>query len=360
MAKTSRDNSELIKIRRPTSLTNSFTNRSANQKRPPHQPQANRGSKFFAESSAGINTMEQFNNQQHQRLLEENKTRYNQNLTYNSLLASQRKLLEENKILKSQNHNLKQENIELKQAYEELQENYNTLLDSQKSFDAGKLLVFLKLKRRTDKETLEKRNIIQNEACFNTYLERVIMNSDPRIPKIVFECVTIIESNEKFMKAGGLYRVSGNHNVIQNLRYDINADNYKKLRKQKTPHEVCGILKLFLRELKEPLVSLSLLRQKIPGPSDMINNRVLKVLELVNSLDDLRKTTLGFLIKHLCRIAAIEENEMDTKSLGILMSSCIFNETLTDVCPERFETTSAIPRQCIVTMMESCNFIFRD
>lgn len=100
-------------------------------------------------------------------------------------------------------------------------------------------------------------------------MEDVIKSDTLRIPRIVVECVTIVESSDKFMKSPGLYRVSGNHNTIQNLRYDINSDNYKKLRKQKTPHEVCGVLKLFLRELKVPIVSLALLNQIIPGPSDM-------------------------------------------------------------------------------------------
>ncbi|XP_053697504.1 rho GTPase-activating protein 15 [Sabethes cyaneus] len=339
-----RDSLGLAKVRqRPKHFLDGLTNRSAPQRKTRHQPQVIRESKSVAESSTGINVVDQFNylQVQHRILIEKN----------NALARDYRALAE-------RHERLKLENTGLKEAYEELQENYNTLLDSQKSFNAGKLLVYLKLKRRTDKETLEKRNIIQNEACFNTYLERVIMHDNPRIPKIVVECVTIVESSDRFMKSGGLYRVSGNHNVIQNLRYDINADNYKKLRKQKTPHEVCGILKLFLRELKEPLVSLQLLHRIIPGSSDMIHNRTLKVLELVNSLDELRKNTLGFLIHHLCKVAAIEENEMDTMSLGILMSSCIFNETLTDVCPERFETMSAVPRECVVTMMECYDDIF--
>ncbi|XP_052566969.1 WW domain-containing protein tag-325 isoform X2 [Culex pipiens pallens] len=305
---------------------------------------ASRESRSVTGSSAGVSVLDQYRylQTQHQELMEK----------YNALKR-------EHRALEDRHVRLKTENGNLKEAYEELQENYNSMLDSQKSFTAGKLLVYLKLKRREDKEALEKRNIIKNEACFNTFLEDVQMHeSNPRIPKIVVECVTVVESSDKFMKSVGLYRVSGNHNTIQNLRYDINADSYKKLRRQKSPHEVCGILKLFLRELKEPLVSLWQLNRIIPGPSDMIHNRVLKVLELVNSLDDIRRETLQYLMKHIRKVVAVEDNEMDTLSLAMLMSSCIFNETLTDVCPERFETVSAVPRECIITMVDRYDEIF--
>lgn len=57
-------------------------------------------------------------------------------------------------------------------------------------------------------------------------------------------------------------------------------------------------------------------------------------------------------------VADVEENEMDSTSLGILMSSCIFNETLSDVCPQRFEATSAVPRECTRTMIECYEEIF--
>ncbi|XP_062554132.1 rho GTPase-activating protein 15 isoform X2 [Armigeres subalbatus] len=334
------------KKNRPSSVFDAFRNRSNGPKKVPnhHQRQA-REVKSIAESfsSSSISIHEQFTylQAQHKEL----------NNQYAALKNNYQELNERHEKLKSEHSDLQDE-------YSKLNVDFKNLEDSQKSFNVGKILVHLKLKRRLDKESLVRRNILQNEACFNTYLESVIKNDTLGIPKIVVECITIVGSNEKFMKSPGLYRVSGNHNTIQNLRYEINADNYKKLRKQKTPHEVCGVLKLFLRELKEPIVSLALLKRIIPGPSDMIHTRTIKVLELVNSLDEVRKNTLRYLMGHLRKVADIEENEMDSSSLGILMSSCIFNETLTDVCPERFETISAVPRECTRTMIEHYDEIF--
>ncbi|XP_055635298.1 WW domain-containing protein tag-325-like [Toxorhynchites rutilus septentrionalis] len=328
---------------RPKNIFDGFTNRSATVKRTRQQKYVTRESKSVAGSAVGISLVDQFGylQIQHRELIDK----------YNELERSHKNV--ENRCVQ-----LATENTQLRESYDELQDSYNNLLGSQKSFNAGKLFVYLKLKRRTDKETLVQRNIIKNEACFNTNLVDVIFHETLGIPKIIVECVTIVESSDKFMKSVGLYRVSGNHNTIQNLRYDINADNYKKLRKQKTPHEVCGILKLFLRELKDPIIPLKPLNQIIPGPSDMIHQRSLKVLELINSLDETRKSILRYLMRHLKRVAAIKENEMDSVGLGILMSSCIFNETLTDVCPERFETICAVPRECVITMIDNYEEIF--
>ena len=96
-----------------------------------------------------------------------------------------------------------------------------------------------------------------------------MLDQHPRIPRVVHECIAVLEANDKFMRSPGLYRVSGDHNAIQNLRYDINANNYKRLRKQKSPHEVCGILKLFLRELKDPLISLETCAKYLPDVIQM-------------------------------------------------------------------------------------------
>ncbi|ETN66930.1 cytochrome P450 [Anopheles darlingi] len=252
-----------------------------------------------------------------------------------ALLKKQKQLEESYSSLEERFDKLKLEYETLQSAYEELQENYSA--SSQKNFTAGKLLVYLKLKRRADKSALENRNIIKNEACFNTFLKDVIMADHPRIPRVIYECVSVLESNEKFLTVPGLYRVSGDYNVIQNLRYDINANQYKKLRKLKSPHEVCGIIKLFLRELKDPLVSLQMCSEIISSVEELKSNKRAKVLQLVNALDDLRLQTLKFLMKHLRNVANTAENEMDAYSLGLLMSSCIFNETLADVCPVKFE-----------------------
>uniref|UniRef100_A0A182VX81 Rho-GAP domain-containing protein n=1 Tax=Anopheles minimus TaxID=112268 RepID=A0A182VX81_9DIPT len=300
---------------KPRSVVDGFSNRSATIKKRPTRPAGYpTTSRPISTSSIVIDTAAQF------RYLQEE---------HRLVLEKCKKLEDSYSTLEAEYAKVKSDNERLQSAYEELQESYNNV--TAKNFNAGKLLVYFKLKRRTDKETLEKRNIIKNEACFNTYLQDVVMLDNPRIPRVIHECIAVLESNDKFMKSPGLYRVSGDHNTIQNLRYDINANNYKRLHKQKSPHEICGILKLFLRELKDPLISLETCEKYFPDVLQMKINTRSKVMQLINSLDAVRQNTLKVLMKHLRNVAAIQENEVDNFSLGLLFSSLIFNETLADV-----------------------------
>lgn len=81
-----------------------------------------------------------------------------------ALLERYKKLEESYTALQGEYAKVKSDNERLQGAYEELQESYNSV--TAKNFNAGKLLVYLKLKRRTDKETLEKRNIIKSKQDF--------------------------------------------------------------------------------------------------------------------------------------------------------------------------------------------------
>lgn len=61
-----------------------------------------------------------------------------------------------------------------------------------------------------------------DEPCFNTDLEKVIMDETLiYVPRILVDCIDILEKNQKFMETSGLYRVSGNHTQIQTLRFQV-------------------------------------------------------------------------------------------------------------------------------------------
>lgn len=332
---------------KPRSVVDAFSNRTGTvKKRPVRAPQTQAPKpRPVSQASTVVDNTTQFH-----YLLDE----------HLAVVEKNKRLEMRNSLLEEENTKLKSDIDNLRGAYEELQENLGS--GTSKSFDTGKLLVHLKLKRRADKETLEKRNIIKNEACFNTYLQHVDMVETLQIPRIIHECVTVLDTNEKFMRTTGLYRMSGNHKEIQKLRYAINAGDYKTLRKQKSPHEVCGILKLFLRELKDPLIPLENLNSVFSSGGDGTTKwsliRHSKVRLLISRLDNVRQNTLKFLMKHLQRVANIEENEVDSVSLSVLFCSIIFNETLADVCPVRFQQLTVIPKECIITMLEHYDHVF--
>lgn len=144
----------------------------------------------------------------------------------------------------------------------------------------------LKLKRRPTIETLSRNGYYKDEPCFGNDLNNTVMHDIHfDVPKVLVESVKFLESHPMYMKSLGLYRISGSHTVIQKLRYkvnrevtsknnlpthsidnflQINANNYKLLWEQTDPNNVTGLIKLFFRELRNPLISLEQIKDTIP------------------------------------------------------------------------------------------------
>ncbi|KAJ7426681.1 hypothetical protein WISP_13644 [Willisornis vidua] len=77
------------------------------------------------------------------------------------------------------------------------------------------------------------------------------------VPRFVLQCIQTVE--RRGLDIDGLYRVSGNLATIQKLRYKVEHDEQLDLDdgRWEDIHVVTGALKLFLRELPEPLVPFS-------------------------------------------------------------------------------------------------------
>ncbi|NXW63847.1 RHG15 protein, partial [Eurystomus gularis] len=95
-------------------------------------------------------------------------------------------------------------------------------------------------------------------------------------------------------------------------------------------HVVTGALKLFLRELPEPLVPYELFEPfieavKLPDPRAQVE----RAAALVRSLPPANYATLRYLLAHLCRVTEhVDVNRMTRQNIGI-----VFGPTL--LRPER-------------------------
>lgn len=130
------------------------------------------------------------------------------------------------------------------------------------------------LKKRPTEEEVRQKNYFKDPNCFNNDLENVPLDKENlNIPKIVVECIRTLEGNPNFMRTFGLYRASGNHANIQSMRckvldihceipnlivlkFQIDQGKYQIILIEEDPHAITGLLKLFFRELKTPLISV--------------------------------------------------------------------------------------------------------
>ncbi|TPP67865.1 Rac GTPase-activating protein 1 [Fasciola gigantica] len=123
----------------------------------------------------------------------------------------------------------------------------------------------------------------------------------PRIPALIIHCVTEVVA--RGMNTVGLYRVSGSEKQVRDL-YD------KFFRTKMTPglalvediHVVCGCLKLFLRNLSEPLVTFEQ-RPVLAAASERVQidpeDAVHRAIDVLDCLPAPNRDTLSYIVLHL-------------------------------------------------------------
>uniref|UniRef100_I3J2Q7 Rho GTPase activating protein 45 n=1 Tax=Oreochromis niloticus TaxID=8128 RepID=I3J2Q7_ORENI len=153
------------------------------------------------------------------------------------------------------------------------------------------------------------------------------------IPFIITKCISEIE--RRALKMKGIYRVNGVKTRVEKLCQAF--ENGKELVElsQCSPHDISNVLKLYLRQLPEPIMPFHLYNKLMGLAKESLHNEgdtpegedsESKVLVLVDSLRELLKelpkpniATLRYIVRHLRRIAELEEdNKMSPSNLGIV------------------------------------------
>ena len=105
---------------------------------------------------------------------------------------------------------------------------------------------------------MKKRGIYQEEPVFGRTLEELSKkNYGKLVPEFVIKCLEKVENPDNICQQG-LYRQCGILSKIQQIRFEVNQGNYDIIRQTKDVHIITGALKLFFRELKEPLIPLEI------------------------------------------------------------------------------------------------------
>uniref|UniRef100_A0A4W5L2D8 Rho GTPase activating protein 12a n=1 Tax=Hucho hucho TaxID=62062 RepID=A0A4W5L2D8_9TELE len=175
------------------------------------------------------------------------------------------------------------------------------------------------LTRRPTLQTVRDKGYIKDQV-FGCSLSDLCQRENTSVPSFVTMCIDHVENNA--LNVDGLYRVSGNLAVIQKLRFAVNHDEKVNLEEGKWEdiHVTTGALKMFFRELPEPLFTYGLFHDfvnsiKIPD----YKQRVQSIKERVKQLPKPNQDTMQVLFKHLRRVIDHgEENRMTTQSVAIV------------------------------------------
>jgi len=106
---------------------------------------------------------------------------------------------------------------------------------------------------RKNDEQLIKMGVLVRGATFGLPLQDVVkLNGKDGIPNIVRTLVDFMKKD--IIKLHGVFRISGENAEIQNLKRIYDYESEKDLDLSKFgPHAITGCLKMFLRELPDPL-----------------------------------------------------------------------------------------------------------
>ncbi|KAH9486648.1 Rho GTPase-activating protein 15 [Psilocybe cubensis] len=152
--------------------------------------------------------------------------------------------------------------------------------------------------------------------------------SEGEIPKIIRICIE--EIDKRGLECEGIYRVSGRHAIVQGLQHEIERDESAfEFTPKDDVYAVSSLLKLYLRELPEPVFRFSL-QDRIQHTEDReehISNNFMLIRSKIRRLPPVHQATLKALIEHLSRIVAkSNKNKMDAKNLAIVFGGVIFGD----------------------------------
>ncbi|XP_032831484.1 rac GTPase-activating protein 1 [Petromyzon marinus] len=156
----------------------------------------------------------------------------------------------------------------------------------------------------------------------------------PMIPMLVIRCVGEIE--QKGMHETGIYRVPGCDRTVKELkeRFVRSRGTVPVLSKVEDVHVVCGLLKDFLRSLKEPLLTFALngtfmAAAEIPDE----DNSVAAMFQAIDELPQANRDTLAFLMLHLQKVAQSSDCKMDAYNLARVFGPTLVGHATADPSP---------------------------
>uniref|UniRef100_A0ACB8EP70 Uncharacterized protein n=1 Tax=Sphaerodactylus townsendi TaxID=933632 RepID=A0ACB8EP70_9SAUR len=194
----------------------------------------------------------------------------------------------------------------------------------------------------------------RSKEVFGCCLEALCYREGGTVPRFVQQCVEAVE--QRGLDADGIYRVNGNLAVIQKLRFIVDRERavtsdgryvFPEQRSQEDKlrlsdpqwddvHVITGALKLFFRELPEPVVPFSLFNEFIAAVTTSIQRHIvsehnLMLSDYANSRKSIQAGGAGPDSPHSNRTpsiicwsisqsdGALDANRMTTQNIGIVL-----------------------------------------
>ncbi|ETW79293.1 hypothetical protein HETIRDRAFT_323566 [Heterobasidion irregulare TC 32-1] len=168
----------------------------------------------------------------------------------------------------------------------------------------------------------------RGRPSFGVDLAEQMSRDNVEVPPLMVKCCEAIEKYGLYSQ--GIYRISGTMSKIAKLKERLDKDldtvNLDADEWASDINNVTSVLKLWLRELPEPLLTTGL-HQGFLEAAKIENDRLrhIRLHERVNELPDANYATLKYFLGHLHRVAQLEaHNSMSISNLAIVFGPTLF------------------------------------
>lgn len=192
---------------------------------------------------------------------------------------------------------------------------------------------------------------------FGVPIERVTP-AGAEIPYIVDHAIKVIE--EKSLDTEGIFRLSGSQTQIDKLKAEFNAGVQVDLRSIADPHTVTGLLKLYFRELPEPLMTYDLYESFVTAQQERDpNKRVRYLRQLISCLPKVNRATLKVLIEFLGRVEKHSEvNKMASHNLATVFAPNLLKQREDNMVQSAMDTPFI--NGIVSLFIRDCDMLFAD
>ncbi|XP_007489818.1 unconventional myosin-IXb isoform X4 [Monodelphis domestica] len=163
-----------------------------------------------------------------------------------------------------------------------------------------------------------------------------LTNDKISVPVVLEKLLEHVEMHGLYTE--GIYRKSGAANRMRELKQSLQTDPNSVKLENYPIHAITGVLKLWLRELPEPLMTFAqysdfLRAVELPEKQEQLA----AIYAVLEHLPQANHNTLERLIFHLVKVALIEEvNRMSPSALAIVFAPCLLR------CPDHSDPLTSM------------------
>jgi len=196
--------------------------------------------------------------------------------------------------------------------------------------DAFAKILQKQLKKRPPTADLGQLSLEKGKQLTVEDLEPIYLDYD-----VIEYCTAWIEKHPDAISTEGIYRISGDSVFVKHMWACFVLENPTFLDHESvSPNIITGALKLYLRELKDPLMPFDFYDKfvSIVKVGDDPNAKIPSFKELVSQLDPISQNSLSCLCKHLKVVTAKEDiNKMGYDNVSIVFGPTVMRPKVEDM-----------------------------